>query len=103
MMLAITDRWRGVTIPGLVGDDPFLAMGGLAAGHPIMNGQIVFNCDQEFFAAVERGLPNEHYRPADLSGRFESTVPSMPPVAVPTFMGVPIIVQPSNEPPQETA
>lgn len=102
MNITIVDRWRSVRIAPTKAvrddSDPFEVMRDLAKGHAVQNGQIVFECDAPFLARVTTGLPHDDYLPADKSGRFEPGLPGTPNVPVPTFMGIPIIVEPSCAP-----
>lgn len=97
MNIEIIDRSRTVRIAptkAVTADsDPFEVMRALAQGHPVENGQIVFQCDAAFFGAVEALLPHADYLAVDESGRIEPGMPGTPNIPVPTYLGIPILVQ----------
>lgn len=97
MHIIIVDRARNVRIAptkAVTGEsDPFSVLRNLIRGHPVENGQVVFECDQEFFDALANHPSEADFVPADRSQRQEPVGPNMSLVPVPTFGGAPILVQ----------
>lgn len=104
MNITIVDRSRTVRIAPTKAvtpdSDPFDVMRRLAQGHPVENGQIVFECDLAFMDLCMSAAAKDTSAkivPAAESNRFELGMPGTQNLPVPTFLGIPIIVRPSNE------
>lgn len=93
MEVFVIDRSRTTRIaPTKMRDNPFDTMRELLRGHPVKDGQIVLQCDAEFFTALTGHTSEADFVPAEHSGRTEPGMPGQLPTPVPTFGGAPIIV-----------